>query len=371
MNYTIKELSINSLYELIKDGKLDLRPPYQRNFIWSRKDQQLLIDSIEKGYPLPSFFLYKKPDGIFEMVDGQQRAESICRFLRGDITDKNKQYFSNINQDKFLSYILNITEISSVDESSGESISTFYALVNKQGQHLNSAEIYKAQYSDSSFLSLVEDLLETDEISILDIFTNKTKARMNDRTLIEELIAYLAVGFFDKRDAVDELYQKSFSIEDSENYREQFMNIIKRIVKLNSIKPINTTRYRQRNDFFTLFSFIHKNNSIISDDLLNYQYNLLLWVDNNNMIRPSNEDLELMQNYAFACVTQSNSKKSRETRFNIMELLLLHRQDNYDENYEKFIEDLKDYFNCEDIPHIQMGEYWLIDINNLNYGNEE
>ncbi len=366
MNYIIKEFTIKELYDLIRDRQLDLRPPYQRNFIWGKKDQQLLIDSIEKGFPLPNFFIYQRPNGILEMVDGQQRAETICRFINGDIKDLENRTFNEIkDRDGFYSYKLNVTVLSDVKESEGEDIASFYALVNKQGMHLNSAEINKAQYSDKSFLLLVEELLETEEVSSLDLFSTKTKTRMNDRTLIEEIVAYMKVGFFDKREAVDELYITPLTKEEIVAIKEEFMIVIRRIVKLNDIRPINKTRYRQRNDFFTLFSFIHKNNDILSDDLLNYQYGLLLWVDDNNMIRPSNEEIELMQKYAYACVAQSNSKKARETRLSIFELLLLHKSDDNNKEYERFLEDLRDEFNTDEIPHIQKEIYSILDYSKL------
>ena len=60
MKYQIKEITISQLIEWIKRDQINLHPPYQRNFIWSSKDQKLLIDSILKGYPLPNFFIYKK-----------------------------------------------------------------------------------------------------------------------------------------------------------------------------------------------------------------------------------------------------------------------------------------------------------------------
>ena len=57
MEYKNKELTIKELINLIESKSINLRPPYQRNFIWTPKDQRLLIDSIHKGYPLPNFFL--------------------------------------------------------------------------------------------------------------------------------------------------------------------------------------------------------------------------------------------------------------------------------------------------------------------------
>ena len=52
MKYSNLEWTIGELINLIESQKINLRPPYQRNFIWSSKDQKLLIDSIRKGYPL-------------------------------------------------------------------------------------------------------------------------------------------------------------------------------------------------------------------------------------------------------------------------------------------------------------------------------
>lgn len=72
------------MIEWIKKDKINLHPPYQRNFIWSSKDQKLLIDSIMKGYPLPNFFIYKNENETYDMVDGQQRATTISKYVKGE-----------------------------------------------------------------------------------------------------------------------------------------------------------------------------------------------------------------------------------------------------------------------------------------------
>ena len=60
MEYKNKELRIRDLISLIESKSINLRPPYQRNFIWTPKDQRLLIDSIYKGYRCQIFFYTKK-----------------------------------------------------------------------------------------------------------------------------------------------------------------------------------------------------------------------------------------------------------------------------------------------------------------------
>lgn len=111
MKYLIKEIPISQLIEWIKQDKINLHPAYQRNFIWSTKDQALLIDSIMKGYPLPNFFIYKNTNNIYEMVDGQQRAITISKYIKNEFTDSKKRYFKDIDPQKFMSYILNVTEL--------------------------------------------------------------------------------------------------------------------------------------------------------------------------------------------------------------------------------------------------------------------
>ena len=81
MKYCNTEWTIRDLMTLIDEKRINLRPPDQRNFIWSTKDQKLLIDSINKGYPLPNFFILKDGHRTYEMIDGQQRAMTIHKFI--------------------------------------------------------------------------------------------------------------------------------------------------------------------------------------------------------------------------------------------------------------------------------------------------
>ena len=359
MKYILKQISIKKLYSLIKDGLIDLRPSYQRNFIWGKKDQQSLIDSILKGWPLPTFFIYKKPDGKFEMVDGQQRAETICRYIKGITTDSTKRTIHEIDQDAFEDYLLNIIEISDLDVEEDGDIAAFYALVNKQGNHLNESEINKAQYASTTAMKIVEELLNSEEMSQLDLFNARTQNRMNDRALVEELVAYLKSGFYDKREAVINMFEEDIPAEVLIRLSRTYITVIQRILLLNSRFPINETRYRQRGDFFTLFTYISSHMDL-SDDILLYQYKLLVWLDKENEIRPTNEDCELFYKYAMNCVMQSNSKPAREKRLQILNQILCHTKDTIDYEYNQMITYLQKKY--PGITQKEIGEYYLINI---------
>ena len=61
-------------------GKLDIRPKYQREFIYSEKQQQAVVNTAMHGWPLNTMYWAVRGDGTFEVIDGQQRTLSLCRY---------------------------------------------------------------------------------------------------------------------------------------------------------------------------------------------------------------------------------------------------------------------------------------------------
>lgn len=54
-------------------GLLNIRPKYQREFVYDEKKRNAVIDTIVKGFPLNVMYWVKNEDGTFEILDGQQR----------------------------------------------------------------------------------------------------------------------------------------------------------------------------------------------------------------------------------------------------------------------------------------------------------
>ena len=67
-------------------GRLDVRPPYQREFVYKEKERDAVISTVMKGFPLNVMYWVKKDDGTFEVMDGQQRTISICQYAVGDFS---------------------------------------------------------------------------------------------------------------------------------------------------------------------------------------------------------------------------------------------------------------------------------------------
>lgn len=367
MKYFFQEYTVQQLVELIDNNQIDLNPSYQRNFIWSPDDQKELIDSVLIGYPLPNFFVYEIKLKYFEMVDGQQRSKTIYRFVKGLITSSKKSgslKFENVDNSKFLNYKLPVILIKNLTEK--DSLKDFYVLINKKGIHLNTPEINKSEYHDSLFLKLASEVLTYQKLINLNLFTEASVKRMNDRAFIEELLGYLKLGIKDKKIPVETIYQDDINSKEFEALKEQFYLTIDRIDVLNNIRPIRNTRYKQKNDFYTLFSFVHENQNL-DQKVINYQYQILLVLDGvdkdgKQFIRPTNDQCKPLKEYAINCVSQSNSKNARDSRLSFLNAILKNNALKHNEILTDVLNYLGTIYGEDKIDIISVDGFQLLNI---------
>ncbi|MGF7173177.1 DUF262 domain-containing protein [Azospirillum doebereinerae] len=82
INATVDRWPIYLLSGRAKKQQLELNPTYQRDFVWSNSDSQMLIESILRGIPLPSIILARVSSSqSYQIVDGKQRVTAILRFM--------------------------------------------------------------------------------------------------------------------------------------------------------------------------------------------------------------------------------------------------------------------------------------------------
>ncbi len=135
-----------------REEKTDPTPEYQRGPVWSKKQKQLLVDTILRDLDIPKFYLRTVNNGQYEweVVDGQQRLRAIWEFRKGIykiakdadpiggvvIADLSYNDLLEDFKDRFDSYTLDIVELA--DATQDEVAEMFLRLQN--GTTLKAAE---------------------------------------------------------------------------------------------------------------------------------------------------------------------------------------------------------------------------------------
>lgn len=321
IDFEITSWPISRLVELTTSGAINLRPSYQRNDIWTTPAKRRLIGTIHDGFPLPTFFLHETvANEKYDMVDGQQRTRAIMGYLDRSFKDEIGKLYDSSTDAAILNYTIPVTIIRSRDLDDGSSIREFYYRVNNFGSRLNRPETLKAQYANTPLQVLVEQVAQSEWWEELGLFTDTAQNRMADLDFIAELLTLLRWGISDKKLQVDKFYNDtSFTKDEAISLGMKFNAVIDRIIELSNVIPISTTRYKQRNDFYTLFHWVNSNAEIGQEDLL-FMYQILVRVGKD--ISPSNDECFPLQDYAINCVSQSNSKNAREARNEFFRALL-------------------------------------------------
>jgi hypothetical protein len=155
MNIQLKEISIREVSKnyidnaeegvVGYDGKLNIRPKYQREFVYDEKKRNAVIDTIQKGFPLNVMYWVKNNDGTFEVLDGQQRTISFCQYVNSDYSVSNK-FFHNLTQtekDQILDYKLMIYTCEGNDKEKLD----WFRIINIAGEKLTDQELRNATYT--------------------------------------------------------------------------------------------------------------------------------------------------------------------------------------------------------------------------------
>jgi hypothetical protein len=157
MKIELKEITVRELANGYEDkdengvfgfgGLLDIRPPFQREFIYRDKQREAVINTIMKGFPLNVMYWAVRSDGTFEIIDGQQRTISVCQYLQSDFSF-NQRFFHNLQtdeQERILNYKLMVYQCSGTDSEKLE----WFKTINIAGEKLTDQELRNAVYAGS------------------------------------------------------------------------------------------------------------------------------------------------------------------------------------------------------------------------------
>jgi hypothetical protein len=160
MKIELKEVAIRALTDGYEDkdeegvrgygGRLNIRPAYQREFIYKEKQRNEVINTVRKNFPLNTMY-WVVAGGGFELMDGQQRTVSICQYVQGHFAveiDGAPRFFNNLTAEKqkqILDYELSVYVC---EGNEGEKLDWF-KIINIAGEKLTNQELRNAIYTGS------------------------------------------------------------------------------------------------------------------------------------------------------------------------------------------------------------------------------
>lgn len=372
--------SIADLRDWQQANKLEVQPDFQRGAVWNLPARIMLIDSILKDVPLPKIFIASAiKDGNTHriVIDGQQRITSILMFLDNKFIlespysgDFDGMFFKDLPEEvrnKILSYRLDFNEFENFSE---QEIREIYNRVNKYTIALNKQELRRADFP-GEFLKLSEDLAVLDYFDDAKIFTPANRRRLGDVEYISEILAIIIDGPQDKKETLDKFYVTYTEWEDEkrEECQSQFLSVIADIQAIFAEDefPIKKTRFRQKSDFYSLFAAIYslqKEGHSIHNNLIEYLREDLEMIHHN--VEPGNGGI--FGEYAARCLSDANSKSSREWRINFLKNFLISAYDVTEASkdrvkfFVKIFDDLGAGSQCEafhtcPVCHVDISEF--------------
>lgn len=127
--------------------RLDIRPKYQREFVYKDKQRDEVIRTVMKGLPLNVIYWCKTGEDSYEVLDGQQRTISLCEYVDGSFSVDDK-YFYNLPEDqkrKILDYQLFVYVCDGTDSEKLD----WFRIINIAGEQLTDQELRNAVYAGS------------------------------------------------------------------------------------------------------------------------------------------------------------------------------------------------------------------------------
>lgn len=129
------------------NGKLNIRPPYQREFVYKDQQRDAVIETIVKGFPLNVMYWVKNSENEFEVLDGQQRTISFCQYVNGDFSLNNKAFhnLTQTEQQQILDYKVMVYFCEGNDKEKLD----WFKIINIAGEKLTDQELRNAVYTGS------------------------------------------------------------------------------------------------------------------------------------------------------------------------------------------------------------------------------
>lgn len=254
--------SISWFRKAFRADELEMKPPFQRNPVWTSHQKSYLIDSILKEYPIPELYMQELVDAEGKekhiIVDGQQRIRACLEYVEGrytlepedspDWADLSFEELSPQEKKRIFEYNFVVRLLPEMPE---DELRAIFKRLNRNVVVLNQQELRHATYW-GPFIKTMEKLAEHEFWGQSGIYSANDIRRMLDIEFISELTIAMLHGPQNKKQTLNdwyETYEKGF--EDQAGVENIFNTVLGEISKV--LPNISKTRWKKRSDFYTLF----------------------------------------------------------------------------------------------------------------------
>lgn len=155
MEIKLEEKTVREIFEGYEDsaengvvaygGRLNVRPAFQREFVYKDKQRDAVIETVQKSFPLNVMYWIDDEKGGYELLDGQQRTISICQYVGGEYSINHKTFsnLTNTEQEQILNYKLMIYICKGNDKEKLD----WFKIINIAGERLYEQELRNAIYT--------------------------------------------------------------------------------------------------------------------------------------------------------------------------------------------------------------------------------
>lgn len=200
MQIQLKEITVRDVFNGYVDsaengvvgygGKLNIRPAFQREFVYGEKERNAVLDTVTKGFPLNVMYWCDDGSGNYELLDGQQRTISLCQYVNGDFS-LNNRYFHNLTQtekDQILDYKLMVYICTGSDKEKLD----WFKTINIAGVQLTQQELRNAIYT-GSWLSDAKRYFSKNGCAAVKIGDKLLSGKMIRQEFLETAIEWIAL----------------------------------------------------------------------------------------------------------------------------------------------------------------------------------
>jgi hypothetical protein len=176
-------------------GRLNIRPKYQREFVYDNAKRNAVMDTIRKDFPLNVIYWVKNEDGTFEVLDGQQRTVSFCQYVHNTFSIEDR-FFHNLTrteQEQILNYKLMVYFCEGNDREKLD----WFRIINIAGEKLTDQELRNAVYT-GTWLTNAKSIFSKSNCAAYLLSKDYVSGSPIRQEILETALSWIADGEIEK-----------------------------------------------------------------------------------------------------------------------------------------------------------------------------